>query len=29
MDYRRNSLATVLVYHPEAEFGNEIYKAFD
>ena len=29
MDYRRNSLATVLVYHPEDEFGNEIYKAFD
>ena len=29
MDYRRNSLATVLVYHPEDEFGGEIYKAFD
>ena len=27
--YRRNSLATVLVYHPEDEFGPEIYKAFD
>lgn len=27
--YRRNSLATVLVYHPEDEFGSEIYKAFD
>lgn len=27
--YRRNSLATVLVYHPEDEFGIEIYKAFD
>ena len=27
--YRRNSLATVLVYHPEDEFGGEIYKAFD
>jgi len=29
LEYRRNSLATVLVYHPEDEFGNEIYKAFD
>ena len=29
MDYRRNSLATVLVYHPEDEFGYEIFKAFD
>lgn len=29
MDYRRNSLATVLVYHPEDEFGGEIFKAFD
>ena len=29
MSYRRNSLATVLVYHPEDEFGGEIYKAFD
>lgn len=29
MEYRRNSLATVLVYHPEDEFGDEIYKAFD
>lgn len=29
MNYRRNSLATVLVYHPEDEFGPEIYKAFD
>ncbi len=27
--YRRNSLTTVLVYHPEDEFGGEIYKAFD
>ena len=27
--YRRNSLATILVYHPEDEFGKEIYKAFD
>ena len=29
LNYRRNSLATVLVYHPEDEFGMEIYKAFD
>jgi uncharacterized protein YcfJ len=29
MEYRRNSLATMLVYHPEDEFGGEIYKAFD
>ena len=29
MEYRRNSLATILVYHPEDEFGYEIYKAFD
>ena len=29
MAYRRNSLATMLVYHPEDEFGFEIYKAFD
>lgn len=29
LSYRRNSLATVLVYHPEDEFGEEIYKAFD
>ena len=29
LSYRRNSLATVLVYHPEDEFGGEIYKAFD
>ncbi len=29
MAYRRNSLATMLVYHPEDEFGGEIYKAFD
>ena len=27
--YHRNSLATMLVYHPEDEFGAEIYKAFD
>nr|MBR6145778.1 hypothetical protein [Paludibacteraceae bacterium] len=27
--YRRNSLATMLVFHPEDEFGREIYKAFD
>ena len=29
LSYRRNSLSTVLVYHPEDEFGPEIYKAFD
>lgn len=29
LEYRRNSLATMLVYHPEDEFGGEIYKAFD
>ena len=28
LSYRRNSLATLLVYHPEDEFGPEIYKAF-
>lgn len=29
LSYRRNSLSTMLVYHPEDEFGPEIYKAFD
>jgi hypothetical protein len=29
MEYRRNSLAMLLVYHPEDEFGADIYKAFD
>lgn len=29
LKYRRNSLATILVYHPEDEFGPEIFKAFD
>ena len=29
LNYRRNSLAMILVYHPEDEFGGEIYKAFD
>jgi hypothetical protein len=29
MEYRRNALSTLLVYHPEDEFGAEIYKAFD
>lgn len=29
MNYRRNALMMVLVYHPEDEFGGEIYKAFD
>lgn len=28
-EYRRNSLATILVYHPEDEFGINIYHAFD
>lgn len=27
--YRRNALTTMLVYHPEDEFGGEIYRAFD
>ena len=29
MRYSRNSLAMTLVYHPEDEFGPEIFKAFD
>mgnify|MGYP007090218264 FL=1 len=29
LDYRRNALATMLVYHPEDEFGINIYEAFD
>ena len=29
LSYRRNSLTTLLVYHPEDEFGGEIFKAFD
>ena len=29
LDYHRNSLSMTLVYHPEDEFGMEIYKAFD
>lgn len=29
LSYRRNALATMLVYHPEDEFGKEIYRAFD
>ena len=29
MEYRRNALTTMLVYHPEDEFGFDIYKAFD
>jgi hypothetical protein len=29
LSYRRNSLATLLVYHPEDEFGKDIYLAFD
>ena len=29
LDYRRNSLAMMLVFHPEDEFGEQIYKAFD
>ena len=28
LNYRRNSLATMLVFPPEDEFGEEIYKAF-
>ena len=27
--YRRNALAMTLVYHPEDEFGPQIFKAFD
>ncbi|MGM9837470.1 MAG: hypothetical protein ACI30A_03150 [Paludibacteraceae bacterium] len=29
LDYRRNALTTMLVYHPEDEFGYNIYEAFD
>lgn len=29
LDYRRNALTTMLVYHPEDEFGINIYEAFD
>ncbi len=29
LSYRRNSLAMMLVYHPEDEFGKNIYEAFD
>lgn len=29
LSYRRNSLAMLLVYHPEDEFGKNIYEAFD
>ncbi len=29
LNYRRNALATMLVYHPEDEFGINIYEAFD
>ncbi len=28
-DYRRNSLATMMIYHPEDSFGVYIYQAFD
>lgn len=28
-NYRRNALATMLVFHPEDEFGINIYEAFD
>jgi len=28
MDYKRNSLATILVYHPEDEFGINIHDAY-
>lgn len=29
MDYRRNSLGLMMIYHPEDEFGLDIYKAWD
>lgn len=29
LSYRRNALSTMLVYHPEDEFGINIYEAFD
>ena len=29
LNYRRNALATMLVFHPEDEFGRNIYEAFD
>ncbi len=29
LNYRRNALSTMLVYHPEDEFGINIYQAFD
>lgn len=29
LNYRRNALATMLVFHPEDEFGINIYEAFD
>lgn len=29
MDYRRNSLGLMMVYHPEDEFGKDIYQAWD
>lgn len=29
LDYRRNSLGLLMVYHPEDEFGIDIYKAWD
>lgn len=28
LDYRRNAIATMMVYHSEDEFGTEIYNAF-
>lgn len=28
-EYNRNSLATMMIYHPEDEFCKDIYKAFD
>ncbi len=28
LDYKRNSLATILVYHPEDEFGPNIHEAY-
>lgn len=29
MDYRRNSLAEMMIFHPEDEFGKDIYAAWD
>jgi len=29
LDYKRNSLAQLMIYHPEDEFGPDIFKAWD